>query len=71
MATTGSILAARDAGIIPEMIPIADDNTKPKTTFLKVRMISRFPRDIKVVAYTIRSPENPPIRLKKVASNRN
>ena len=71
MATTGSILAANEAGIIPEMIPIADDNINPKAIFWKVRMISRFPNEIKVVAYTIISPENPPIRLKKVASKRN
>jgi hypothetical protein len=46
MAMTGSILAARAAGIIPETTPIAEETPAPTNTFLKVSESSRVPKEI-------------------------
>ena len=71
MAATGSKRAAIAAGTIPDTNPIMVDTPKPNTMFLSVSTTSKLPIGIKVINQTKIKPPKPPIKLKKIASNKN
>ena len=71
IAITGSILAATQAGIIPERIPIKLEINKPVTIFFIDNTNGKASCGIRVNKTTKPIPTKPPIKLKKTASNRN
>lgn len=71
MATTGSSLAAINAGIIPEATPTNDEIPMPNMIFLNINVSTNDPRSMNVHKYTINNPKHPPIRLRNIASNKN
>ena len=71
MASTGSILAARAAGMIPEIMPIAALTPRPNMTFLRVKTNSKLPNDARDRRKTKNSPAAPPKTLRNTDSNKN
>jgi hypothetical protein len=71
IAITGSILAAWEAGIMPDAIPIILAIINPKIMLLVDKMRSKYPILIKLAKYTIKSPAKPPIKHRNTDSNKN
>ncbi len=71
IAITGSSLAAKAAGIMPETVPIIADTPSPSTIFLNDSATSRLPIGINVISTTSIRPPKPPITLRKIDSNKN
>jgi hypothetical protein len=73
MATTGSILAAMEAGIIPDAIPKTIQILRAKKMMFGAMIIGKGRKllNAKVNNQTIPNPINPPITHKKALSKRN
>lgn len=68
---TGSNLAACQAGIIPETIPMMLEIIIPKIILPEVRIISNDPRGKKLTKKTRNIPKIPPRMHKNTDSKRN
>ena len=73
MASTGSSFDADNAGTIPEIIPIITDTLKPKAIFSRLKSIEKSKKlDTNWVSKKTKiKPKIPPIKHKKIDSNKN
>lgn len=71
IAVTGSIRAAKAAGMIPDTIPITDDTDKPRAIFLNDNTKSIEPIGKNESIKTKNNPPKPPSTERKIDSNKN